>query len=186
MEKAHAGRPPDENLTPVILRAAQEEIAAAGVTGFSVRAVARRAGVSRKAIAARWPDSHALTLAALGVKGPISPRPTGDVRDDLLRLGTMIAAGLASSDLDVQLRVAADAGLHPDALAELQASALHPTKRALVKAFDQLPPTGSTHGEESEWRALAFVGALFMKTISNPGRAPVTSKDVAALVDSML
>jgi AcrR family transcriptional regulator len=74
-----------------VLRAAIEEIAEVGWSGFQVESVAARAGVHKTTVYRRWPSPGALLAAAMeatplrGVVGGEVP-DTGSLRGDLERL----------------------------------------------------------------------------------------------------
>jgi len=178
------GRPRDDELTSRILDAAKREIAENGVEQFSVRGVARTAGVSRPTVARRWPDSNDLLRDALGLTRPVALSLSGDPRRDLIALGRMMLAGLSSETLDVQLRVAADAGLHPAAHREMQLHAIRPTLDALQDVLAQVQPVRPA--DDIEWAAHAFVGALFFRTVANPDRKAPTQDEMTDLVDHLL
>lgn len=98
-------------LQTALLDAAWEELQAVGYAGFTVDAVARRAGTSRPVLYRRWSNRAQLVLAAVRAHAP-SLRPsdfpdTGHLRGDLLaelrlmrdrygRIGPDIANGLAT------------------------------------------------------------------------------------------
>ncbi|HEY9521886.1 MAG TPA: TetR/AcrR family transcriptional regulator [Thermopolyspora sp.] len=59
----------------------------AGWSGFSIEAVARRAGVGKASIYLRWSSREALLVEALASRvGLVAEVDTGNVRDDLLHL----------------------------------------------------------------------------------------------------
>ncbi|NHI19612.1 TetR/AcrR family transcriptional regulator [Phycicoccus endophyticus] len=72
-----------------ILDAAWEEIAERGYTGFTVDAVAARAGTSKAVLYRRWPDKPELARAAIAhllAADPVVAPDTGRLRDDVLGL----------------------------------------------------------------------------------------------------
>jgi len=66
-----------------VLAATLEEIAARGVSGMTIEAVAARAGVSKVTVYRRWPDRVALALAALESLPELPVPDTGDLVEDL-------------------------------------------------------------------------------------------------------
>src|SRR6476619_329607 len=80
------GRPRSAAAEKAILDAALQELAAAGVDGFSVEAVASRAGVGKTTIYRRWSNRDALILDALTALGEESQpdRVGSSVREDLV------------------------------------------------------------------------------------------------------
>ena len=81
------GRPRSERADRDILAAALELFAESGLGGFSIEAVAARAGVGKATIYRRWPGKQDLLLDAMAtVKSPM-PEPAGEsVRDDLIAM----------------------------------------------------------------------------------------------------
>ncbi|MET7772521.1 TetR/AcrR family transcriptional regulator [Nocardia sp. NPDC005366] len=177
-----AGRPRDESLTPRILDAARKELAASGVEGFSIRQVALRAGVTRKAVAGRWSSADELLLEAMGAIDALRFEPTGDLEKDLTALGELFIASLSSGALDLQLRVTADSSQYPEVYARLQKHVLAPMSDALVAAFRAAQETGQVREGSVSWLVRAFVGALLSRTFQRAGRAAPTARDLAELV----
>lgn len=183
---AARGRPRDESLRPRILAAAREELAEAGIEGFSIRQVAVRAGVSRNAIAARWPSAEELVQDSLGEIATLEFEPSGDLRADLFTLGGRFIDGLASGALDIQLRVAADAPRHPELYQRLQASVLQPMSDALVDAFKSAQDSGQIAPGDVTWLVRAFIGAILARTFQRPGRAAPAGRDLGELVGEVI
>jgi AcrR family transcriptional regulator len=177
-----AGRPRSQALTQRILAAAREELATVGVDSFSIRQVARRADVSRKAVAARWPRAHDLLRDALGAIDELEFEPSGDLGNDLLELGQLFIEGLESGALDLQLRVTAEAPQHPEVYGELQRHVLEPMSQALMRAFHAAQRSGQVRDGKVTWLVRAFVGALLARTFQRPGRAAPTTSDLKELV----
>jgi AcrR family transcriptional regulator len=71
-----------------VLSATLEEFAAQGYAGFSVEAVALRAGVNKTTIYRRWPAKADLVGAALASLRDDDPEPpdSGSLREDLLQM----------------------------------------------------------------------------------------------------
>lgn len=88
------GRPRDEALSGAIVDATLAILRAEGYDGLSIEAIARRAGVSRPAIYARWRTLHDLVLEAARqardsgpvFEGIIDVPDTGNLHDDLLEM----------------------------------------------------------------------------------------------------
>lgn len=176
------GRRRDEALTARILEAAREEIATAGAADFSIRQVARRAEVSRKTIAARWKNSDELLLAAIGAIDLVRFEPTGDLDNDLFTLGTMFIEGLRAETLNLQLRLTADAGKHPEAYSLLQQHVLEPRSRALAAALKAAQQAGQIHEGDVTWLVRAFFGALLSCTFQHPDRSSPSNDELRSLI----
>jgi AcrR family transcriptional regulator len=186
MDVKRVGRPRDETLTERILAAARQELAESGVQGFSVRQVARRAQVTRKVVAARWPSTEALVHDAMGSIEQLRFDPTGDLANDLTELGELFIAGLASGALDLQLRVTAEASEHPEVYAVLQQRVLEPMSHALVRAFKAAQAAGKIRDGDVTWLVRGFVGALLAVTFNKPQRRAASSEDLRELIEEVL
>lgn len=76
-------------LEEALLAAAWAELREHGYNGFTIEAVARRAGTSKPVVYRRWPDKAALVAAAVrheGLTQEISTPDTGSLRGDLIAL----------------------------------------------------------------------------------------------------
>src|ERR1700742_3803616 len=76
-------------LEEAILDTAWAELSDRGYAGFTMEAVATRAGTSRPVLSRRWPTRAELAVAAIGhyiKKNPISVPELGNVRDELVLL----------------------------------------------------------------------------------------------------
>lgn len=84
-EQRSRGRPRAEHADDAILAAARQLLREEGWEGFSILAVARRAGVGSPSVYRRWPSKASLVYAALFSARPQAiPRPdTGSIRGDL-------------------------------------------------------------------------------------------------------
>lgn len=176
------GRPRDDTLGPRILVAAQKELAENGVVRFSVRAVARRAGVAPRSVAIRWPEVNTLLLEALSTDPNARYRPTSDLPTDLLGLGSEIIARLRTSSFELQLRLAADARSSPELYAGFQQVGLQPVFNSVRQIFLDGQRSGVVREGSSEWMAHAFIGGLIMRTLANPGRTAVSHDELRMFV----
>lgn len=116
------GRPRDPDAEQRILDAALEEYGERGWAGFTMDAVARRAGVGKSTVYLRWQDKDSLLIDAVDARsGGIEDVDTGSFRDDLVEL----AANLFRHYLDpagwATLRLAVDAAVSPSSLGTFSA-----------------------------------------------------------------
>jgi AcrR family transcriptional regulator len=176
------GRPRDDTMGPRILVAAQKELAENGVARFSVRAVARRAGVAPHSVTIRWPEVNTLLLEALSTAANARYRPTGDLPTDLLSLGSEIIARLRTSSFELQLRLAADARSSPELYAGFQQVGLQPVFNSVRETFLDGQRSGVVREGSAEWMAHAFIGGLIMRTLANPGRTAVSQGELQMFV----
>jgi AcrR family transcriptional regulator len=104
------GRPRDARVDDVIREAAAEVLAEHGAAGFSIDAVAARAGVGKATIYRRWPSRAELLLDTAHFAVADVPDPdTGSVREDLV----LITSGLLG-----KMRDTAAGQLMPAVMAE--------------------------------------------------------------------
>ncbi len=81
------GRPRIPGAEEKILNAALEEYGEHGWSGFTMDAVARRAGVGKSTVYLRWPDKDSLLTEAVRLEGRIlADVDTGSLRGDLSQL----------------------------------------------------------------------------------------------------
>jgi AcrR family transcriptional regulator len=105
------GRPRDARADRAILEAALELAAADGLAGFSVDAVAQRAGVSKATIYRRWSTKEQMVMDAIHeLAVPVEAPDTGTLKGDLDVLYADLCAGMEhgpGGDLMAQLVLAA-------------------------------------------------------------------------------
>ena len=90
-----AGRPRDPAIDRAILEATLEVLREQGYRGFSLEAVATRAGTTKPSIARRWPRRQELVIAALVTVLVAPPVPdTGCTRCDLIAGVELLADAL--------------------------------------------------------------------------------------------
>ncbi|WP_436774825.1 TetR/AcrR family transcriptional regulator [Yinghuangia sp. YIM S09857] len=76
-------------LEEALLDAAWDELVERGYAGFTMDAVAQRAGTSRPVLYRRWPDRHHLVRAAVlhaSARIPVETPDTGSLRGDMIGL----------------------------------------------------------------------------------------------------
>jgi AcrR family transcriptional regulator len=111
---AQQGRPRDPVVDARITRAAAEVFGSQGWAGFSVDAVARRAGVGKASIYLRWPNKEALLVAALESRlSRVKDIDTGSVRDDLVALARQVLHAFLGEDGGALLRLTIEAARVP-------------------------------------------------------------------------
>jgi AcrR family transcriptional regulator len=110
------GRPRDARADEVILAAAAAVLAESGANGFSVDAIAARAGVGKATIYRRWPSRAQLLLETAHLAAPELPDPdTGSVREDMVLLNRGLLARLRDTPAGRLLpAVVAEAAVNPE------------------------------------------------------------------------
>ena len=94
------GRPRDARADGAILEAAAAVLAECGAAGFTVDAVAARAGCGKATIYRRWPSRAHLMLETTQQAGVHLVDPdTGSVADDLVEILTNLAQKMLHSDV---------------------------------------------------------------------------------------
>jgi|SoiMethySBSTD1v2_1073268.scaffolds.fasta_scaffold765553_2 AcrR family transcriptional regulator len=146
------GRPRDARADRAILEAALELAAADGLAGFSVDAVAQRAGVSKATIYRRWSTKEQMVMDAIHELAVPGETPdTGSLRGDLDVFFADICAGMQrgpGGDLMAQLVMAART--QPEVMAVLKqkmASRRRPLAVALERAIERGEIPASTDVE---------------------------------------
>ena len=130
-----------------VLTAALDQLADGGSAGFTMEAIARRAGASKATLYRHWPSAPALLVEAMGGTFPPFPPPaTGDLRSDLVTLLTDLAAlldgprfpRLMAAIIDLAERDPALADLHADLTAAHRRPALEVLRHGQHE--EQIPP----------------------------------------------
>nr|WP_271209543.1 TetR/AcrR family transcriptional regulator [Rhodococcus wratislaviensis]GLK34142.1 putative transcriptional regulator, TetR family protein [Rhodococcus wratislaviensis] len=182
------GRPRDSSLEERLLRAAREELTDRGVAGFSMRSVAKRAGVARSSLLLRWTEAEALIVDAIdAIVLPEIPELPGTLRGDLLVLLGAIADQMGTEAMDLQMRVMADASSNPGLLARFQERLLHPTARRFTEVLQAAVDRGELAADVD--RALladSLVGVVYIRTMASPKRRPPGAQARRTLIDRML
>lgn len=106
-----------EHVRRAILEATQEVLGDVGWAGFSVEAVARRAGVHKTTVYRRWPNRLELAVAALADRGEafVAIADTGSLRGDLRALARSVRANLADAHgAELARAMVAEMAVDPD------------------------------------------------------------------------
>lgn len=100
-----------------MLRAALEVLADRGLPGFSMEAVAQRAGASKATVYRHWRSPGALLVDAMDLSfQPLSPPTTGNVRTDLIELASGLEAMLVGQQFPRLMAAFMDAAERDPAL----------------------------------------------------------------------
>jgi AcrR family transcriptional regulator len=186
------GRPRDPGVDERVVRAAAAVFGEEGWAGFTVDAVARRAGVGKASIYLRWPNKEALLAGALDSRvGRIEDIDTGAVRDDLIALARQMLALFLGDSGRAVIRLLTDADTVPVVhghVAEVQ--------RAQARAARAIVHRGINRGELRAGTSVtllldAVVGGCLNHVLSTPPhRRAATAEDAdayaAELVDFVL
>jgi AcrR family transcriptional regulator len=185
------GRPHDEALTPSILRAAIEELAAAGFEALSLEQVARRAGTAKTSLYRRWPSKDDLIVDALrmfvGETGLVDAARVdrGSLREDLLGHARHLVAQLTQQRIAVMSGLLLALRTRP-ALAELVRETL---VGAEGRAMQAIAARAVDRGELDPSRisrlsSHVLASMLFMRLFI--AGAPLTDAQVVEIVDDVV
>jgi AcrR family transcriptional regulator len=175
-----------ERTRAIVLEAAGDLVAEAGVVGFTIDAVAKRSGVARTTIYRHWPDPNQLlfdTFACMGEKLPLVE--TGDLAADLTAGYGQLVAAMGDSEWGRMLPAMLDATFRQPALKPLlQAftdARRQPTRDLLGRAIERGDLPADTDVERLIDR---LAGPIFYRFLVL--QQPYGPDDVAALVADVL
>jgi AcrR family transcriptional regulator len=164
-----AGRPRDPEVDRRIAQAALDLFGAAGWAGFSMEAVARRAGVGKASVYLRWSTKEALLTDAVTLRlTRVADADTGTLRGDLTKLAVHMLELYAGPDRQAVLRLhveaAAIAGVaeHYAAVGRSQVLAARAIVRRGIRRGELTPSTQVTILLD------ALVGGAMMHVLSTP------------------
>ncbi len=135
------GRPRDPDVDRRVADAAVALFGEAGWAGFSMEAVARRAGVGKASIYLRWQAKEDLLAEALRQRiGMIADVDTGTLRDDLIQLARQVLDLYLGSAGKAALRLALDGDLIPglaERLSALRTSQVRAARGIVHRGIDR-------------------------------------------------
>ncbi|WP_213575713.1 hypothetical protein [Rhodococcus sp. USK13] len=85
---------------------------------------------------------------------------------------------------ELQLRLTADAGMHPEAYSLLQRHVLEPRSRS-CRYTSSRQQTGQIRDGEVTWLVRAFFGALLSCTFQHPNRSSPSTDELRELIAQM-
>lgn len=172
------GRRRDPSIDARVLRAAVDELAERGISGFAVNSVAARAGVDKRGIYARWPDRDRLVVDALGTlaAGLVVPA-TGALRTDLLALLPSVAAVFTGPRLEILQRCVQEAQDHPAIYAGFRRDSIDRCMAVVEDVFRSAQRRGDIPGTvDPELAGEAFLGVILTRA-SFSGEASILRPD---------
>ena len=181
------GRPRDPSIEDRVIEAATRELAERGFEAFSMRSVARRAGVARPSLLLRWPTRDGLIIDTLEriAEWPAAG-PADSVRAEIDAIVAQVAALMEPEMLGIQLRLIADATKHPELYAAFQHKVIAKAGARLTKLLDHAVEAGELRSDiDTRWFADALIGVIFMRTIRAPGLQPPTPAAQRQVIDAM-
>ena len=152
------GRPRDPAVDQRVADAAVRLYGDEGWAGFTVDAVARRAGVGKASIYLRWPNKDALLIGALaGRVVRVADIDTGSVRDDLVELARQLLASFLGDAGRATMRLLIEAETVPAVsgqLAELREAQILAARAIVRRGISR----GELHPDTSVTLLLDAVG----------------------------
>jgi AcrR family transcriptional regulator len=180
------GRPRDAKADEVILAAAAKVLAECGPGGFTVDAVAGKAGVGKATIYRRWPSRSDLMLetakqAGMGITDP----DTGSVRDDMVHVLSMLAAKLNDSVAGrLMPALIAEASVNPE-MSRTLAVFVDERRRMSECIVRRAVDRGELPADTDVDQVVDMgAGPIFYRTLV--ARHPLDPGEVADLVDAVL
>lgn len=175
------GRPRDPGVDDRVAEAAVALFGEVGWSGFSVEAVARRAGVGKASIYLRWPTKEVLLAAALESRMvPIGEIDTGSTRGDLVEMTRQMLRLYLGSSGPATMRLTFDGDKVPQIRERHEA-----LTRSRILAARAIVRRGIARGELPGSTSVTLVldalcGGAMMHTVSAP---PELRAQVAAGAD---
>jgi len=184
------GRPRSAEAERAILDAALEELATSGVDGFSVEAVAARAGVGKTTIYRRWSNRDALILDALStLEAETQPRIKGiSVRDDLvLTLETIQRRHKGSVHERLLPRVMAAAQSHPELMTGYQERVIERRREYVREILRRGVATGELRADlDVELALMAVVFPMLYAVMMRTDPEPLPKDFAGQMVDLLM
>ncbi len=163
------GRPRDPEVDRRIARAALDLFADAGWAGFTMEAVARRAGVSKASLYLRWSSKETLLTDAvtLGL-ARVADADTGTLHGDLVELATQTLDAFAGGTGRAAMRLGLEAAAIPGVAGHYEAM-----RRSQVLAARAIVRRGIDRGELAAGTSAALlldtlVGGAMMDALNTP------------------
>jgi AcrR family transcriptional regulator len=186
------GRPRDPSVDRRVAQAALDLFAESGWAGFSMEAVARRAGVGKASLYLRWSTKEALLADALTLRmGRIADLDTGTLRGDLVELAAQVLdvytgdTGRAALRLSLEAEGTPGVAGHYEQLRQSQVLAARAIVRRGIRRGELPPGTSVTLLLDT------LVGGAMMHALTTPAahRADLardTGRYASTLVDFLL
>jgi AcrR family transcriptional regulator len=166
---AAQGRPRDPEVDRRITRAALDVFGDGGWAGFSMEAVARRAGVGKASLYLRWSSKEALLTDALTTRlVRVSDVDTGTLHGDLVELATQIIELYAGPGSRAAMRLNLDARTIPGVAEQYAAM-----RKSQIAAAGAIVRRGIKRGELPATTSVSLLldtlmGGAMMHSLNNP------------------
>ena len=169
-----------------VMAAALEQLAKEGAAGFTMEAVARRAGASKATLYRRWSSASALLVDAMTTTFEGFPAPrTADFREDLVALLTMAAERLQSPRYPRLMAAVVDLAERDPALADLHADLTASRRRPVQEILRRGQASGDIPQDaDLELLVDLLTAPFFYRRFI--GHRPIPPTLPAAIVDQVL
>jgi AcrR family transcriptional regulator len=184
---ARPGRPRSAEAEQAIRAAAVALLTERGIGGFSVEAVAARAGVAKTTIYRRWPTRDDLIVAAVsGLKGPATGTPGESVRGDLVHVLRRAARRDSSGAwAGLMARLMLDAEQQPELVGAIWRDSVGPHRDHIRSILARGVAEGLVRPDADLGLLVDMLTAPAV-TRRRPGREPLSDPEIDAVVDIVL
>jgi AcrR family transcriptional regulator len=181
------GRPRSAGAEQAIRDAAAELLSERGIGGFSVEAVAARAGVAKTTVYRRWPTREELLVAVVsGLKAPAEIAPGESVRGDLLHfLRSTAYEDRSGRWTRLMNRLLIEADEYPELVADVWRQSVRPRREYLAGILRR----GVEEGLVRPGADLDLLVDMLISPVTSRirlRRGPLTGDQLAELVDTVL
>jgi AcrR family transcriptional regulator len=181
------GRPRSAEAEAAIREAAAELLSERGIGGFSVEAVAARAGVAKTTVYRRWPTREELLVAVVsGLKAPAEVAPGDSVRGDLLHfLRTTAYEDRSGRWTRLMNRLLVESDEYPELVADVWRQSVAPRREHVAGILRRGVAEGLVRPEAD----LDLLVDLLISPVTSRirlRRGRLTEEQLAELVDTVL
>ncbi len=186
--RRNRGRPRTPGAERRILEAALEEYGERGWAGFTMDAVARRAGVGKSTVYLRWRDKDSLLLDAVDARASgIEDVDTGTLRGDLEALATNLFHHYLDPAGWATVRMVVDAAGAPSSLGSFTEKVARHHTDGVLPILRRAVERGEVPADlPATTLVLCLYGAVTMNRLLLPADRPVAEADVRAQVESVV
>ncbi|HEV7657992.1 MAG TPA: TetR/AcrR family transcriptional regulator [Mycobacteriales bacterium] len=181
------GRPRSAEAEQAIREAAAELLSERGIGGFSVEAVAARAGVAKTTVYRRWPTREELLVAVVsGLKAPAEAAPGDSVRGDLLHfLRSTAYEDRSGRWTRLMNRLLVDADEYPELVADVWRQSVRPRREYLAGILRRAVAEGLVRpGADLDLLVDLLISPVTSRIRLRRGR--LSDDQLAELVDTVL
>lgn len=187
------GRPRDPEMEERVVLAALQEYGRTGWSGFTMDAVARRAGVGKSTLYLRWPSKEVLIRYAIVQHSePLTLTDNGSLREDIMALATSLMRYFLDPAGWASLRITMDEAAEHTDLDRVHAHLIAMHREAASTLFQRAIERGElTSDAPIRTITEALYGAVLMHilTLTTDERAAAVEhidEDVAPIVELLL